>query len=211
MRRGDRSLHESGHGANLRLQQKPESPPLMTDIQRFAIDGPVLIRPKVHGDARGYFFEAFRQDLFEREIAPGVSFVQDNQSLSQQVGTVRGLHFQRAPRAQAKLVRVLRGAILDVAVDIRPGSPTFGQHLAVRLSSEEKNQLYVPAGFAHGFCTLEPDSEIHYKTSDFYSPEHDRGLAWDDPALGIDWGVSATAAILSERDRKHPRLASLEL
>jgi dTDP-4-dehydrorhamnose 3,5-epimerase len=108
-------------------------------------------------------------------------------------------------------LRVLRGAILDVAVDIRPGSPSFGQHVAVRLSAEEKNQLYVPAGFAHGFCTLEPDSEIHYKTTDFYSPEHDRGLAWDDPALGIDWGVSPTVAILSERDRRHPVLAELVL
>lgn len=183
----------------------------MTNIQRFAMDGPVLIRPKLHGDERGYFFEAFRQDWFEREIAAGVVFVQDNQSLSREVGTVRGLHFQLAPRAQAKLVRVLRGAILDVAVDIRPGSPTFGQHVAVRLSAEEKNQLYVPAGFAHGFCTLEPDSEIHYKTTDFYSPEHDRGLAWDDPALGIDWGVSPTVAILSERDRRHPVLAELVL
>jgi dTDP-4-dehydrorhamnose 3,5-epimerase len=192
-------------------ERQPESPPLMLDIQRFAIDGPVLIRPKVHGDARGYFFEAFRQDLFEREVAPGVAFVQDNQSLSQQVGTVRGLHFQLAPRAQGKLVRVLRGAILDVAVDIRPGSQTFGRHVAVRLSAEEKNQLYVPAGFAHGFCTLEPDSEIHYKTTDFYSPEHDRGLAWDDPALGIDWPVSEAAATLSDRDRKHPHLANLAL
>lgn len=183
----------------------------MTDIQRFAIDGPVLLRPKAHGDDRGYFFEAFRQDFFEREVAPGVVFVQDNQSLSRQVGTVRGLHFQLAPRAQAKLVRVLRGAILDVAVDIRPGSPSFGQHVAVRLSAEEKNQLYVPAGFAHGFSTLEPGTEIHYKTSDFYSPEHDRGLAWDDPALGIDWGVSPVDAVLSERDRRHPRLAGLSL
>ncbi|WP_029076259.1 dTDP-4-dehydrorhamnose 3,5-epimerase [Kaistia adipata] len=183
----------------------------MTDIQRFAIDGLALLRPKVHGDDRGYFFEAFRQDVFEREVAPGVVFVQDNQSLSRQVGTVRGLHFQLAPRAQAKLVRVLRGAILDVAVDIRPDSPSFGQHIAVRLSAEDKNQLYVPAGFAHGFCTLEPDSEIHYKTSDFYSPEHDRGLAWDDPALGIEWGVSPADAILSERDRRHPRLTDLSL
>jgi dTDP-4-dehydrorhamnose 3,5-epimerase len=165
----------------------------------------------VHGDARGYFFEAFRQDIFERDVAPGVAFVQDNQSLSAQTGTVRGLHFQLAPRAQAKLVRVLRGAILDVAVDIRPGSASFGRHVAVRLSAEEKNQLYVPAGFAHGFCTLEPDTEIHYKTSDFYSPEHDRGLAWDDPELGIDWPVGPDEAILSERDRRHPRLADLML
>ncbi|MBN9265188.1 MAG: dTDP-4-dehydrorhamnose 3,5-epimerase [Hyphomicrobium sp.] len=148
---------------------------------------------------------------WEREVAPGVVFVQDNQSLSRRVGTVRGLHFQLAPRAQAKLVRVLRGAILDVAVDIRPGSETFGRHIAVRLSAAEQSQFYVPTGFAHGFCTLEPDSEIHYKTSDIYSPEHDRGLAWDDPTLGIDWGIFPADAILSERDHRHPRLTGLSL
>lgn len=211
MRRDGARLHPLELGAKLAPQFKRERFLRMTDIQRFAIDGPALIRPRLHGDERGYFFESFRQDWFEREIAAGIAFVQDNQSLSREVGTVRGLHFQITPRAQAKLVRVLAGAILDVAVDIRPGSPTFGQHVAVRLSAEEKNQLYVPAGFAHGFCTLEPDSEIHYKTTDFYSPEHDRGLAWNDPELGIDWGVSPTTAILSERDRNHPRLAELVL
>lgn len=209
MRRGASGLHGFQREAKLRPQRQTESHPPMPDIQRFAIDGPVLIRPQVHGDARGYFFEAFRQDWFEREVATGVTFVQDNQSLSRQAGTVRGLHFQLAPRAQAKLVRVLRGAILDVAVDIRPGSPSFGRHVAVILSAEEKNQLYVPPGFAHGFCTLEADSEIHYKTTDYYSPEHDRGLAWDDPALGIDWPVAPDDAVLSERDRHHPCLAEL--
>lgn len=183
----------------------------MTDTERFAIAGPALIRPKVHGDERGYFFEAFRQDLFERDVAPGITFVQDNQSLSRQLGTIRGLHFQLEPRAQAKLMRVLRGAIFDVAVDIRPASPTFGQHVAVTLSAENKAQLYVPAGFAHGFCTLEPDTEIHYKTTDFYSPEHDRGLAWNDPALAIAWPISTEAAMLSDRDRAHPRLSELAL
>ncbi|WP_018183590.1 dTDP-4-dehydrorhamnose 3,5-epimerase [Kaistia granuli] len=182
----------------------------MTEIERFAIAGPVLIRPRVFEDARGYFFEAFRQDHFERDVASGVRFVQDNQSLSRLAGTVRGLHFQVEPRAQAKLVRVLAGSILDVAVDIRPRSPTFGEHVAVTLSARDKAQLYVPAGFAHGFCTLEPDTEIHYKTTDFYSPEQDRGLAWDDPALGIAWPVSAEAATLSDRDRTHPRLSELK-
>lgn len=183
----------------------------MTTIERFAIEGPALIHPKVHGDARGYFFEAFRQDLFQREVDTGVAFVQDNQSLSRPAGTVRGLHFQIEPRAQAKLVRVLRGSILDVAVDIRPSSPAFGRHVAVTLSAENRAQLYVPAGFAHGFCTLEPDTEVFYKTSDYYSPEQDRGLAWNDPALGIDWPITETAATLSDRDRKHPLLAELAL
>lgn len=181
----------------------------MTTIERFAIKGPALIRPKVHGDERGHFFEAFRQDLFQRDVDPVAAFVQDNQSLSRPAGTVRGLHFQLDPRAQAKLVRVLRGSILDVAVDIRPASPTYGQHVAVTLSAENRAQLYVPTGFAHGFCTLEPDTEVFYKTSDYYSPEHDRGLAWNDPALGIVWPVVEAAATLSDRDRKHPRLADL--
>ena len=183
----------------------------MTTVERFAIEGPALIHPKVHGDARGYFFEAFRQDLFERDVAPGVPVVQDNQSLSRPAGSLRGLHFQLDPRAQAKLVRVLRGSILDVAVDIRPSSPTFGQHVAVTLSAENKAQLYVPTGFAHGFCTLEPDTEVFYKTSDFYSPAHDRGLAWNDPALGIVWPVGEADATLSDRDRLHPRLADLAI
>lgn len=185
--------------------------PQMTTIKRFAVDGPALIHPKVHGDARGHFFEAFRQDLFQREVDPGVTFVQDNQSLSRPVGTVRGLHFQLEPRAQAKLVRVLRGAILDIAVDIRPDSPTFGKHVAAELSAENQAQLYVPVGFAHGFCTLEPDTEVFYKTSDYYSPEHDRGLAWNDPALGIFWPVLEADATLSDRDRRHPALADLAL
>ncbi|BCP54517.1 dTDP-4-dehydrorhamnose 3,5-epimerase [Kaistia sp. 32K] len=198
-----------GIRAKLRPKAQPDPPDMQ--IQRFAIEGPVLIQPKVHGDDRGYFFEAFRADLFEREVDPGVAFVQDNQSLSRQVGTVRGLHFQLEPRAQAKLVRVLRGAILDVAVDIRPASPTFGQHVAATLSADNQAQLYVPAGFAHGFCTLEADTEVFYKTSDFYSPDHDRGLAWNDPALGIAWPVSEADATLSDRDRRHPALADLAI
>lgn len=209
MRRRLASRHRSR--SDLPLHQRPDLLTSMSTLQRFAIEGPALLQPTVHEDARGYFFEAFRQDRFEEEVAPNIRFVQDNQSLSRQVGTVRGLHFQLAPRAQAKLVRVLRGSILDVAVDIRPASTTFGQHIAVTLSAENRMQLYVPAGFAHGFCTLEADTEILYKTSDVYSPPHDRGLAWNDPALGIVWPVSEAAATLSDRDRLHPRLADLEL
>ena len=181
----------------------------MTTIERFAIEGPALIHPKVHGDARGTFFEAFRQDLFDRDVAPGVRFVQDNQSFSRPAGTVRGLHFQLPPRAQAKLVRVLRGSILDVAVDLRRSSPGFGRHVAVELSAANARQLYVPAGFAHGFCTLEPETEVAYKVSDYYAPECDRGLAWDDPDLALPWPFEAAAVQLSDKDRRAPRLRDL--
>lgn len=177
-------------------------------IEPTAIPDVKLITPKFFRDDRGYFVETYRAD---RLTAAGVdiAFVQDNQSLSVPVGTIRGLHFQTPPRAQDKLVRCIRGAILDVAVDIRRGSPTYGQHVAVRLSAEDGRQLLVPKGFAHGFCTLEPNTEVVYKVSDYYAPECDRGLAWDDPALGIAWPVAAGAAVLSPKDRTHPRLAEL--
>jgi dTDP-4-dehydrorhamnose 3,5-epimerase len=177
-------------------------------IEPTAIPDVKLITPKFFRDDRGYFVETYRAD---RLTAAGVdiAFVQDNQSLSVPVGTIRGLHFQTPPRAQDKLVRCIRGAILDVAVDIRRGSPTYGQHVAVRLSADDGLQLLVPKGFAHGFCTLEPDTEVVYKVSDYYAPECDRGLAWDDPALGIAWPVAAGAAVLSPKDRTHPRLADL--
>jgi len=177
-------------------------------IEPTAIPDVKLITPKFFRDDRGYFVETYRAD---RLTAAGVdiAFVQDNQSLSVPVGTIRGLHFQTPPRAQDKLVRCIRGAILDVAVDIRRGSPTYGQHVAVRLSAEDGRQLLVPKGFAHGFCTLERDTEVVYKVSDYYAPECDRGLAWDDPALGIAWPVAAGAAVLSPKDRTHPRLADL--
>jgi len=177
-------------------------------IEPTAIPDVKLITPKFFRDDRGYFVETYRAD---RLTAAGVdiAFVQDNQSLSVPVGTIRGLHFQTPPRAQDKLVRCIRGAILDVAVDIRRGSPTYGQHVAVRLSAEDGRQLLVPKGFAHGFCTLEPNTEVVYKVSDYYAPECDRGLAWDDPALGIAWPVAAGAAVLSPKDRTHPRLADL--
>lgn len=173
------------------------------------LSGLVTVLPKRHGDSRGYFVETFREDLFEAAVGP-VHFVQDNQSMSAEVGTVRGLHFQLNPRAQSKLVRCLVGAILDVVVDIRRGSPTYGQHVKVELSADNGRQLWVPPGFAHGFCTLEPNTVIAYKVTDYYSPEHDRGLRWNDPALAIDWPVAEDKAILSVKDRVQPLLSELD-
>jgi dTDP-4-dehydrorhamnose 3,5-epimerase len=178
------------------------------NVQTLNIPEVKVITPRKFGDARGFFSETYnRAGLLEHGI--DVAFVQDNHSLSAETGVVRGLHFQTAPRAQDKLVRVVRGAILDVAVDIRHGSPTYGQHVAVVLSAENWQQLWVPKGFAHGFCTLEPDTEVLYKVTDYYAPECDRGLLWNDPALGIDWPVTSAAAVLSDKDHKHPPLADL--
>ncbi|MDH2314078.1 dTDP-4-dehydrorhamnose 3,5-epimerase [Methylobacterium brachiatum] len=167
------------------------------------------IKPKRFGDSRGWFSETFRVDAMEKA---GITtpFVQDNQSFSAPQGTIRGLHFQIAPQAQAKLIRVLQGAILDVAVDIRSASPTFGRYVAVTLDAENGEQLYIPHGFAHGFCTLTPDVMVAYKVDAYYSPEHDRALAWDDPEIGIPWPVSGAAAILSDKDRRAPKLADLD-
>jgi dTDP-4-dehydrorhamnose 3,5-epimerase len=173
-----------------------------------AIEEVKEIRPVRHRDPRGFFSEIFREDVL-RAHGVDAPFVQENHSLSCERGVVRGLHFQIPPVGQAKLVRVGRGAILDVAVDIRAGSPTFGRHVAVELSAELGNQLFVPEGFAHGFCTLEPDTEVFYKVSSYYSREHDSGLAWDDPQLGIDWPVAAEQALLSDKDRRQPLLANL--
>jgi dTDP-4-dehydrorhamnose 3,5-epimerase len=178
-------------------------------VSELDVKGLFLITPRRHGDSRGYFMETFRQDLFEKAVGP-VTFVQDNQSMSAEVGTVRGLHFQLNPRAQGKLVRCLAGAILDVAVDIRQGSPTYGQHIKAELSAENGQQLWVPPGFAHGFCTLELNSVIAYKVTDYYSPEHDRGLHWNDPALGIDWPIAEDKAVLSAKDRVQPLLSELD-
>jgi dTDP-4-dehydrorhamnose 3,5-epimerase len=166
------------------------------------------IRPVRHRDPRGFFSEIFREDVL-RGHGIDVPFVQENHSLSVDRGVVRGLHFQSPPAGQAKLVRVGAGSILDVAVDIRRGSPTYGRHVAVALSAAEGNQLFVPEGFAHGFCTLEPNTEIVYKVNRYYSREHDLGLAWDDPELGIAWPVSDGDAVLSDRDRRQPVLAEL--
>jgi len=177
-------------------------------ISDTALPGVKLVQPVRYGDARGYFSEVYREEAFA-EAGVDVRFVQENQSLSAAVGVVRGLHFQIPPMAQAKLVRVVAGAILDVAVDIRRGSPHFGKHVAVALSAAEGNQLFVPEGFAHGFCTLEPDTIVIYKVNRYWSPEHERGVKWDDPALGIDWRLAGREATLSEKDTKYPVLADL--
>ena len=173
-----------------------------------AIPAVKLIEPKISRDNRGFFSETFNAQALSA-MSIDVPFVQDNHSLSIECGVVRALHFQAPPHAQDKLVRVSRGAIFDVAVDIRRGSPTFGQYVAVTLSADNWQQLWVPKGFAHGFCTLEPDTEVLYKVTDYYEPDSDRGLAWNDAALGIDWPVTSEAAILSEKDRNHPTLAEL--
>lgn len=178
------------------------------NFEKLDIPDVVVIEPKKFGDSRGYFMETFRQALFAEHVGD-FAFVQDNQSLSAEVGTVRGLHFQLDPMAQGKLVRCIAGALLDVAVDIRSGSPTYGKHVAVELTAENGKQLWVPPGFAHGFCTLAPNTEISYKVTNYYSAEHDRGLLWSDPALGIDWPVDLERAALSEKDKRQPSLADL--
>ncbi|WP_134497460.1 dTDP-4-dehydrorhamnose 3,5-epimerase [Microvirga pakistanensis] len=180
----------------------------MLDIQPTAISDVKIVTPKRFGDHRGFFSETYNRQRFGRG---GISteFVQDNHSLSVAVGTVRGLHFQSAPFAQDKLVRVVRGRILDVAVDLRRSSPTYGQHVAVELSAENGRQLFVPIGFAHGFCTLEPNTEIEYKVSAYYSAANDHGLAWNDPTLGIEWPVDPANAVLSDKDLQQPLLADL--
>ena len=166
------------------------------------------IRPIRHRDPRGFFSEIFRETVL-RQHGIEISFVQENQSLSVDRGVVRGLHFQTPPTSQAKLVRVGAGSILDVAVDIRRGSPSYARHVAVVLSAAEGNQLFVPEGFAHGFCILEPNTEVIYKVNRYYSAEHDRGLAWNDPELGIAWPIADDEAVLSDKDRRQPVLAEL--
>ena len=175
-------------------------------IERLAIFDVVLLTPKKHGDDRGFFSEVFREDA-AAAFAPGLKFVQDNHAYSAQRGVLRGLHYQTPPHAQGKLVRCTRGAILDVAVDIRKGSPTWGKHVSAEISAANWRQIWVPPGFAHGYVTLEPDTEVLYKVTDYYAPECDRGVAWDDPAIGIEWGLNPAELILSAKDRLHPRLA----
>jgi len=177
-------------------------------IETHKIDGILTITPNKFGDERGFFSETYNKKLLA-EAGINKEFVQDNHSLSAEKGVIRGLHFQTEPHAQDKLVRVTRGAILDVAVDIRKGSPTFGRHVAVELSAKNWRQLFVPTGFAHGFCTLAPNTEVVYKVTNYYSPECDKGLAFDDPELGIDWPVTSLMAILSEKDKAHPKLSEL--
>jgi dTDP-4-dehydrorhamnose 3,5-epimerase len=181
---------------------------MQLDVRSLAIPDVKLIRTPRFSDARGYFCETFqRADFATQGLAN--DFVQDNQSSSDRPGTVRGLHFQRPPFAQTKLVRVLRGSIFDVAVDLRRSSPSFGRHIAIKLSSEGNEQLLIPAGFAHGFCTLEPDTVVFYKVDQVYSAAHDSGVNWADPELGIEWPIAAPEAILSEKDRRLPMLDDL--
>jgi len=177
-------------------------------IEDTSIEGVKIITPKKFGDERGFFSETYNRSVWE---AAGMhyDFVQDNHSLSAAVGVLRGLHFQKPPFAQDKLVRVVRGRILDIVVDLRRSSPTFGKHVAVELSAENWKQLLAPIGFAHGFCTLEPKTEVLYKVTKFYSPAHDCGLAFDDPELGVDWRIAQAEISANERDRRWPKLRDL--
>jgi dTDP-4-dehydrorhamnose 3,5-epimerase len=167
-----------------------------------------MLEPERFGDARGFLSETYNRRTFAR-CGLELDFVQDNHSLSGPKGTIRGLHFQSPPFAQDKLIRVVGGSIFDVAVDLRRGSPTYGEHVAAVISAKAWNQMLIPIGFAHGFCTLEPDTEIIYKTTNYYSPEHDHGVLWKDPDLRIEWPVAEEAAILSSKDRALPRLSEI--
>ena len=167
----------------------------------------ILIEPATHGDDRGYFVETFRQDFLEEAIGYKVNFVQDNESKSLK-GVLRGLHYQLGPYSQAKLVRVIEGKVLDVAVDLRESSPTFGQHTSVELTAQNKHQLFVPRGFAHGFVVLSHSATFAYKVDNYYAPEHDRGIAFDDEQLKINWQLSAKELQLSDKDKTHPSLAN---
>lgn len=172
------------------------------------LKGVYLLEPVVHEDHRGFFMESYNEKIMKQHGIE-VQFVQDNHSLSVHTGVLRGLHYQLQPKAQTKLVRVLAGAIYDVVVDIRRDSPTFGQWMGFNLSAQNKHQLLVPKGFAHGFCTLLPNTEVFYKVDEFYAPAYDRGILWSDPSLKIDWPVDAPE--LSDKDRTHPTLANAEL
>jgi dTDP-4-dehydrorhamnose 3,5-epimerase len=178
------------------------------DIERLEIPEVVLLRPRRFGDDRGFFVETWRRDGLQ--AAGFGAFDQDNMSFSREAGTLRGLHCQRPPHAQAKLVSVLTGRILDVAVDARRGSPTFGRHVKAEISAEDGAQIFVPAGFLHGFLTLEPDTRVAYKVSDYYAADCDASVRWDDPALGIDWGVSPDRVILSPKDAQAPTFEAFE-
>jgi len=180
----------------------------MVAVTPLAIPEVREIRPKTLADERGFFSETFKKEALA-EHGLHVDVVQENHSLSRHAGTVRGLHFQIPPHAQAKLVRVVRGRVLDVAVDLRAASPTFGRHVARTLSAAAWNQLFIPEGFAHGFCTCEPDTEVVYLVTASYAPDHERGLRWDDPALAIGWPVSAARAVVSDKDATYPGLKDL--
>ena len=179
-------------------------------VERLRIPDVVLVTPQAFEDERGFFSETWNAQRLKDGAGIEATFVQDNHALSRIAGTVRGLHFQLPPRAQDKLVRVVKGSILDVAVDIRRGSPTFGQHVSAVLSDKNRTQIWVPAGFAHGLVTLEPDTEVLYKVTDYYAPDCDRGILWNDPELGISWGTAGAASI-SAKDAKLPLLRDAEV
>lgn len=177
-------------------------------VTSLTLEGAKLIEPVVHGDHRGFFMESYNEKLMHEN---GIvhNFIQDNHSLSAEAGVLRGMHYQLSPKAQTKLIRVISGSIYDVIVDIRKDSPTFGQWQGFILSDANKRQLLVPQGFAHGFCTLAANTQVIYKVDEYYSPEHDRGIAWNDPSLNIDWPVSNP--VLSDKDTRHPLLKDAEL
>jgi dTDP-4-dehydrorhamnose 3,5-epimerase len=179
------------------------------EIELTQLPGVVVVKPKRLRDDRGFFSETYNERAW-RTLGLDYRFVQDNHVHSAVKGVVRGLHYQIPPAAQAKLVRVVRGAVLDVVVDLRRKTPTFGQHVAMVLSAENGRQLLVPIGCAHGYATLEPNSDVLYKVTDFYAPDLERGILWNDPALGIDWGLATEAPLVSERDQKLPRLADAQ-
>lgn len=178
------------------------------NIIKTEIDGVVIIEPRLFKDDRGYFFESYSEKDFNAQVRE-IRFVQDNESKSS-YGVLRGLHFQKPPYAQSKLVRVIKGAVLDVAVDIRKGSPTFGKHVAVELTEDNHRQFFIPRGFAHGFSVLTPEVIFQYKCDNFYAPQSEGALAWDDSDLGIDWRIPSDKIILSEKDKHHPRLKDAE-
>lgn len=176
----------------------------MINVIQTEIPGVVIIEPKLFGDKRGYFMETWSQKDFDEQVRP-IKFVQDNESKSC-YGVLRGLHYQKGKYSQSKLVRVVKGRVLDVAVDIRKGSPTFGKHVAVELTGDNHRQFFIPRGFAHGFVVLSDEAIFQYKCDNLYAPQEEGALAWDDPEIGIDWGVSADKVILSAKDKAHPRL-----
>lgn len=180
------------------------------EVIKTEIDGVLIIEPKVFGDHRGYFFESFNEREFALKTGQELHFVQDNESKSC-YGVVRGLHFQKGDKAQAKLVRVIKGRVLDVAVDIRPDSPTFGKYVSAELTAENHRQFFIPKGFAHGFAVLSPEVVFQYKCDEFYCPEAEGAIAWDDPDLAIDWKLPAEDVILSDKDRRHPNLKDAQL
>lgn len=177
------------------------------EVIKTELEGVVILEPRLFKDDRGYFFESFSQREFDEKVRP-VKFVQDNESKSV-YGVLRGLHFQKPPFAQSKLVRVIQGAVLDVAVDIRVGSPTYGKHVAVELTAENHRQLFIPRGFAHGFSVLTDEVVFQYKCDNYYAPQSEGAIAWNDPALGIDWRIPEASVILSEKDKHHPLLKDL--